>query len=102
MESISIIIPLNSAPIQSKNVREFVRKRIDFPLTNDQWLVIDQAMAKYWNNRVKGTWICNKDNAKVIFDYCIEQKVLISYDRILQITDKIWEYLEIMGRLTDE
>jgi hypothetical protein len=94
-------ISLNYAPIQSEIVREFVRKRIDFPLTNDQWLVIDVAMGQYWNNRKKGAWICNGDNALFIFDHCCRQKLLISYERVLKITCQIWFYLEMKGRLLE-
>lgn len=94
-------LPLNSNPIQSEVVREFVRKRIDFPLTNDQWKVIDGAIGKYWNNRKKGTWICEGDNATFIFEHCCRQRLLISYQRGLKITCQIWVYLEMKGRLLE-
>lgn len=96
------IIPIHSFPIQSEDVREFVRERIDFPLTDEQWLVIDVAMDEYWNNRVKGSWIGNEDNAGFIFRHCEKEMMLISWERILKITNRIWEYLEMKGRLIDE
>jgi hypothetical protein len=77
-------IPLNSDPILSENVREFVRNRINFPLTNDQWAAIDVAMGQYWNNRKKGSWICNEDIAGSIFRYCEKEKLLISWERKLK------------------
>jgi hypothetical protein len=96
------IIQLHSAPIISEQVREFVRERIDFQLTDTQWLVIDKAMAEYWNMREPGTWICNEDMAAIIFLRCDKARLLISWDRILQITNQIWEYLVLKGRLTDK
>lgn len=96
------IVSLHNAPIQSKEVRAFVRDRIDFPLTDKQWLVIDVAMGKYWNNRIPGTWICNEDMAAFIFRYCENEKLLISWERILKITNQIWQYLEMKGRLVDK
>lgn len=95
------VIELNSAPIVSEEVREFVRERIDFPLTDFQWQVIDAAMGKYWNNRVPGAWICSEDLAGIIFRHCEAKKILISWERILTITNQIWEYLILKGRLTD-
>lgn len=94
-------IPLNSAPIRSEDVREFVRKRIDFPITNDQWLVIDVAMGEYWNHRKKGSWICNEDIAGSIYRYCQKERMLIPWERTLKITNQIWAYLEGKGRLVD-
>ena len=94
-------VPLNSAPIRSEDVREFVRNRIDFPLSNDQWLVIDVAMGEYWNLRKKGSWICNEDIASSIFNYCEKQRMLISWEHTLKITNQIWSYLEEKGRLVD-
>lgn len=102
MSSTQKTIPLHSAPIRSEDVREFVRERIDFPLTDKQWLVIDVAMGNYWNNRKIGSWICNEDMAGFIFRHCEQEKMLISWERLLKITDNIWEYLEMKGRLTDE
>lgn len=96
------IIELHSTPIISEKVREFVRQSIDFLLTNEQWLVIDVAMGKYWNNRVPGTWICNEDIAGFIFRHCEQEKMLISWERVLKITNGIWEYLEQKGRLIDD
>ena len=96
------IIPFNSAPIQSEDVREFVRERIDFPMTDKQWLVIDVAMGNYWNNRKIGSWIGNEDMAGFIFRHCKQEKMLISWERVLKITDQIWEYLEMKGRLVEE
>lgn len=95
------IIELRSAPIISEQVREFVRERIDFQLTNSQWLVIDKAMEKYWNNRIPGTWICNEDIAGFIFRNCEKEKMLIEWDRVHQITSHIWEYLILKGRLIE-
>lgn len=95
-------IPLHSAPIRSEEVREFVRERIDFRLTDPQWQVIDVAMGKYWNNRKKGSWIGNEDLAGFIFRHCEQEKMLISWERILKITNQIWVYLEMKGRLIDE
>lgn len=94
-------IHVDSDPIRSENVREYVRKRIDFPLTNKQWLVIDVAMGNFWNNRKKGSWICNEDIAGSIFRYCEKEKMLISWERTLKITNQIWAYLEGKGRLVD-
>ena len=94
-------IPLNSAPIRSEDVREFVRQRIDFPLTYDQWLVIDVAMGEYWNHRKKGSWICNEDIAGSIYRYCQKERMLISWERTLKITNQIWAYLEGKGRLVN-
>ena len=96
------VIDLHSAPIRSEDVREFVRERIDFQMTDEQWLVIDVAMGEYWNNRNKGSWIGNEDNAGFIFRHCEQEKVLISWERVLQITNQIWGYLEMKGRLIDE
>ena len=96
------VVELHSAPIISEQVREFVRERIDFPLTNRQWLVIDVAMGKFWNNRVSGTWICIEDVAGCIYRHCGEAKMLISWERILKISEGIWEYLELKGRLVDD
>lgn len=96
------VIELHSAPIISEQVREFVRERIDFPLTNRQWLVIDVAMGKFWNNSVPGTWICNEDIAACIYRHCGEAKMLISWERILKISDGICEYLELKGLLVDD
>lgn len=95
------VVELHSAPIISEEVREFVREHIDFQLTNKHWLLIDKAMAKYWNNRVPGTWICNEDIAGFIFRHCEHEKMLISWERVLQITNQIWEYLISKGRLID-
>ena len=95
-------IPLNSAPIQSENVREFVRERIDFPMTDQQWLVIDVAMSQYWNNRKIGSWIGNEDMAGFIFRHCEQEKMLISWERVLEIANQIWIYLEMKGRLIEE
>ena len=95
------VIELNSVPIISEQVREFVRERIDFQFTNEQWLVIDKAMAKFWNNRVPGTWICLEDLAGIIFRYYEHEKMLIEWERVLQITSQIWVYLISKGRLTD-
>lgn len=96
------VIKLHSAPIRSEDVREFVRERIDFPLTDEQWLVIDVAMGNYWNNRKIGSWIGNEDMAGFIFRYCEEEKMLISWERILKITNQIWAYLEMKGRLIED
>lgn len=96
------VISLNADPIRSEKVREFLRQSIDFLLTNEQWLVIDVAMGKYWNNRVPGIWICNEDIAGFIFRHCEHEKMLISWERVLKITNGIWEYLEINGRLIDD
>ena len=96
------IIALNTAPIQSEAVRNFVREQIDFPLTDEQWLVIDVAMGNYWNNRKIGSWICNEDMAGFIFRYCEHEKMLISWERVLKITNQIWIFLEMKGRLIDE
>ena len=93
------VIELNSAPIISEDVCEFVRDRIDFPLTDIQWRAIDAAMGNYWNNRVPGTWICNEDLAGIIFRCCEAKKILISWERILTITNQIWEYLILKRRL---
>ncbi len=95
------IIPLHSAPIRSEEVREFVRGRIEFPLTDEQWLVIDAAMGKYWNHRIKGSWISNEDLAGIIFRHCEHEKMLISWERVLKITNQIWAYLEMKGRLVN-
>ena len=94
-------IPLNSAPIRSEDVREYVRQRIDFPLTDDQWLVIDVAMGQYWNNRIKGSWICNEDIAGIIYRFCEKERMLISWERTLKITNQIWNYLDDKGRFVD-
>lgn len=94
-------IPLHSAPIRSEIVREFVRERIDFMLTDEQWLVIDAAMGEYWNHRIKGSWIGNEDVAGFIFRHCEHEKMLISWERVLKITNQIWAYLEMKGRLVD-
>jgi len=91
-----------TSPIVSENVFEYVTANIDFSLTFDQWKVIDVAMGEYWNNRKIGAWICNEDNADVIYKHCTNSKILIPYDRILIITNLIWEYLESKGRLVDE
>lgn len=96
------VVELHCAPIISEQVRVFVRERIDFPLTNQQWLVIDVAMGKYWNNRVPGTWICNEDIGGCIYRHCEQEKMLISWERVLKITDGIWEYLELKGRLVND
>lgn len=95
-------INLNSNPIVSEQVFTYVSERIDFTLTFEQWKIIDVAMGEYWNNRIKGSWICNEDNAAVIFKLCQASKMLISYERVLRITNLIWEYLESKGRLLDE
>ena len=97
----SKIINLSAEPIRSEKVREYVRKRIDFTFTDEQWLVIDVSMGNYWNNRIKGKWVCNEDIAGIIFKYCEDQKMLISWERILTITNQIWKYLEIKGRLVE-
>lgn len=94
-------IPLNSNPIVSESVYEYVCSKLSFPLTIDQWRVIDVAMGAYWNNRVIGAIICSEDNARYIYKHCMKQKVIISFERVLEITDLIWEYLENKGRLTD-
>lgn len=96
------VIALHSSTIRSEDVREFVRELIDFPMTDEQWLVIDVAMGKYWNNRKIGSWIGNEDMAGFIFRHCEEKKMLISWERILKITNQIWVYLEMKGRLIDE
>lgn len=95
------LINLNSNPIISEDVFDFVNAKLDFELTFDQWKVIDVAMGEYWNNRKIGSWICNEDNAEVIFKHCKASKLLISYERVLRITDLIWEYLESKGRFAD-
>ncbi len=95
------VIELHSAPIRSEDVRKFVRERIDFPMTDEQWLVIDVAMGKYWNNRKKGSWIGNENMAGFIFRHCEEEKMLISWERVLKIANQIWKYLEMKGRLVD-
>lgn len=95
------VIELHSVPIISEQVHDFVRERIDFQLTNEQWLAIDKAMAKFWNNRVPGTWICNEDLACIIFMHCEYEKMLIEWERVLQITNQIWEFLILKGRLKD-
>jgi len=97
----TIIRDLNSASIRSEDVREFVRERIDFPLTDPQWLVIDAAIGNYWNNRKIGSWIGNEDMAGFIFRHCEQEKMLISWERVLDITNQIWVYLEMKGRLVD-
>ena len=102
MNSQQKTIPLHSAPLQSEEVREFVRGRIEFPLTDEQWLVIDAAMGEYWNHRIKGSWIGNEDLAGFIFRHCEHKKMLISWERVLKITNQIWAYLEMKGRLIDE
>lgn len=102
MNSPQKTITLHSAPIRSEDVRDFVREQIDFPLTDEQWEVIDVAMGNYWNNRKIGSWICNEDMAGFIFRYCEQEKTLISWKRILKITNQIWTYLEMKGRLIDE
>lgn len=102
MHDESKVIDLNSAPILSEEVREFVRNGVKFDFTDQQWIVIDSAMGNYWNNRKKGSWICNEDVAAIIFKHCEDQKMLISWERILKITNQIWRYLEIKGRLIDK
>ncbi len=67
MNSQQKTITLHSVPIRSEDVRDFVRERIDFPLPEEQWEVIDVEMGNYWNNRKKGSWICNEDIAGFIF-----------------------------------
>ena len=94
-------IELHSASIISEQVLEFVRERIDFELTDKQWLVIDLAMGTYWNHRTPGKWICNEDIAGFIFRHCEKEKMLISWERSLKITNKIWEYLIMKRRLVD-
>ena len=94
-------INLNSNPIESQDVYRFVCSKLDFELTFTQWKIIDIAMCEYWNNRTPGTWISNEDIAAVIFKHCKNSKMLISYERVLAITNLIWEYLEDKGRLTD-
>lgn len=96
------VISINTNPIESEKVFKFVKTKIAFDLTFDQWKVIDEAMGEYWNNRNVGSWICNEDNADVIFKYCTKSKMLISYERVLKITNLIWEYLECKGRLLNE
>lgn len=95
-------IRLNTNPIESEKVFDFVCSKLDFRLTFEQWTVIDIAMGEYWNNRKVGSWICNEDNAAIIFKHCKASKMLISYERVLRITDLIWRYLESKGRLIDE
>ncbi len=93
------VIFLNSAPMRSEDVREFARKRIDFPMTDQKWQVIDVAMGKYWNNRKIGSWISNEDMAGAIFKHCEREKMFILREQILKISNKIWVYLEMKGRL---
>lgn len=94
-------IPLNSNPIVSEQVFEYVSSKLSFPLTFEQWRIIDVAMAEYWNNRVIGAIICNDDNAAFIHKHCRKNTLLIPYDHVLEITTLIWEYLESKRRLED-
>jgi hypothetical protein len=93
------IIYMDSEPIDSLLVYEMVKEILDFPITDEQWIVIDKAMETYWNSHLPGTIISNEDNASEIYENCIRERILISYDRIFKITEAIWESLEILGYL---
>jgi hypothetical protein len=94
------IIYMDSEPIDSLLVYEMVKEILDFPITDEQWIVIDKAMENYWNRHLPGTIISNEDNASEIYEHCIRERILISYDRIVIITEAIWDSLEILGYLS--
>ena len=93
------VIPMNSQPIDSENVYDYVRSHLKFPITDEQWDVIDAAMDHYWNSHHPGATISSEENAAIIYDHCVKERMLISYDRIIEITNVIWEYLVENGFL---
>lgn len=96
-DSTGKIIFMDSEPIDSFLILEVVREEIDFPLTDDQWHIIDEAMEIFWNRHRPGSFVFCEENAEEIYAYCIEKRILISYDRILKITEIIWDCLDLMG-----
>lgn len=67
-----------SKKISSDEMQEYIFESIDFPLSIDQWRLIDSSFAEFWNNKVGiGGYFYHDEIAPFIFERIVESKCLI-------------------------
>ena len=84
--------------IDNTAVKSYVLKKIDFPLTDEQWASIDSAFAEIWNNKLgRGAEFYWDEIPPQVFEALKQQKVLISFDRVVIVVDLILTFIEKTG-----
>lgn len=84
--------------IDNDLVKEYVLQNIDFPLTDEFWIAIDNAFADIWNNKLGiGGYFYWDEITNQIFSELQKKKMLIEFERIDKITNLILTYIENNG-----
>ena len=86
---------MESNPIASFQVKEYVYNNIDFELSDKYWNLIDDTFAEIWNNKIgRGGYFYWDEITGEIFSKFQHQKLLISFEQVNQIVELILTYFE--------
>ncbi|MEI6822782.1 MAG: hypothetical protein WCL51_12680 [Bacteroidota bacterium] len=88
----------NDGELDPEKVKIAVFNQIDFALSEYVWSEINNAFSICWNDEIgiRG-WIYEGQIEKSIYNYLINQKILIDYDKIEKIVEIILDYIKITG-----
>ena len=89
--------------IDADRVKLAVYGRIDYDLPEEIWLLIDDAFGYYWNEVTGfGHEIDETELVNYIDAYLKERHVLFQRDRLVQIVNIIFDYIEMTGGFLDD
>jgi len=79
-------------------VKKYVFENINFHLTEEYWTLIDNTFSEIWNDKIGiGGYFDWDDISGQIYSNLKNQKILIEFEKIIQIVNLILTYIENTG-----
>ena len=81
--------------INGSLVRDYVLENVDFPITDEYWIIIDHAFSTIWNKKVGiGGYFYWDEFSLWIYEELQQKKVLIEYERVDRIANLMLSYIK--------
>ena len=94
---------MNTGIIDRDRVKVAVYNRIKFELTTAIWEAIDTAFGDYWNDVIGfGNYVGFEETVNYIDNQLKKKKIMFSYDKLEDIVNIIYDYIEMTGGFLDE
>lgn len=79
-------------------VKKYVFENINFHLTEEYWALIENAFSEIWNDKIGiGGYFDWDDISGQIYSNLKNQKILIEFEKLIQIVNLILTYIENTG-----
>ena len=87
-----------SKPISEELMKDHIFNTIDFPLSDDQWKLINDNFSEYWNNKIGiGGYFYWDEVFLYIYNQIQKSKHLIARERVYYIVELILSKIEKDG-----